>query len=726
MSKKIWQVAASAAALCVVFTATQAGAAINVQVLSSMPQLVSGGDALVKITGATAAPTVTVGGTDVSAAFKGDAAKGFVGLVTGLKDGDNALVAKAGADTANVTLVNHGINGVLFAGPKQQPFVCETEGLKLGKAKDADCAADTVVEYKYLTKADACLKPGATVACTWTAFDPKAARPADIADTAVGASRVPQIVRIERGVINRAGYVLTMLHDPAAGALPTPDNQTVNKGWNGKLIYAFGGGVQANYHQSLTTGLTASNTGSSIMADHLVQQGYALASGTLNVFGNNNNYITSAETAYKVKERFIKEFGAPVFTIGYGASGGSMQQDLIGNNYPGILDATIPERLYADTMTFLQPLYDCELLTNYNTKNPGALTDAQLTAVSGMATYGYCTSNGTRYPNARPTNCNAAVTDALSNDPAFKGQTARCTFQDNNVQAFGVDPATKNARNPFDNVGIQYGLKALNDGKLTMAQFIDLNSKIGGMDVDGKVVAARQVGDTAALTAAYASGQVNEAGAGYNIIPVLDIRTWIDITTGINTNLGNIDVHNSAHSLILRARMVKSNGNADNMATIITAEGVGRGEGSIIQTIELKYFTYLDKWVTDIQADKRNVPQAQKVRDNRPSEMANACYMDQYSRITDWDTCMKLFPYSGHPRIAAGGPQTDDVFKCQVKPIDVKDYKTAPTADQMTALKAAFPQGVCDYTKPGVGQVPLAGTWLMFQGDAKTISLAAK
>ena len=36
-----------------------------------------------------------------------------------------------------------------------------------------------------------------------------------------------------------------------------------------------------------------------------------------NVFGNNNNYITSAETAYKVKERFIEEFGAPIFTIGY-------------------------------------------------------------------------------------------------------------------------------------------------------------------------------------------------------------------------------------------------------------------------------------------------------------------------------------------------------------------------------------------------------------------------
>ena len=84
MSKRTWQVAASAAAVCAAFIATQAAAAINVQVLSSMPQLVSGGDALVKITGATAAPTVTVGGADVTAAFKGDATKGWVGLVSGL------------------------------------------------------------------------------------------------------------------------------------------------------------------------------------------------------------------------------------------------------------------------------------------------------------------------------------------------------------------------------------------------------------------------------------------------------------------------------------------------------------------------------------------------------------------------------------------------------------------------------------------------------------------
>ena len=61
-------------------------------------------------------------------------------------------------------------------------------------------------------------------------------------------------------------------------------------------------------------------------------------------------------------------------------------------------------------------------------------------------------------------------------DPKTNPTGARCTYQDNMVNVFGRDPKTGFARRPFDNVGIQYGLKALNDGKITFEQFIDLNT----------------------------------------------------------------------------------------------------------------------------------------------------------------------------------------------------------------------------------------------------------
>ena len=80
------------------------------------------------------------------------------------------------------------------------------------------------------------------------------------------------------------------------------------------------------------------------------------------------------------------------------------------------------------------------------------------------------------------------------------------------------------------------------------------------------------------------------------------------------------------------------------------------------------------------------------------------------------ERCKTLFPFAGDARLAAGAPATDDVFKCALKPVDAKDYKQAPTAEQLAHLRRIFPDGVCDYTKPGVGQEPLAGTWAGLQG----------
>ena len=59
----------------------------------------------------------------------------------------------------------------------------------------------------------------------------------------------------------------------------------------------------------------------------------------------------------------------------------------------------------------------------------------------------------------------------------------------------------------------------------------------------------------------------------------------------------------------------------------------------------------------------------------------------------------------------AGESLADDVIKCALKPIDWAEYPVAFTEDEQRRLLAAFPEGVCDYTQPGVGQQPPAGTW---------------
>ena len=81
MSRRAWLVAASAAVAAGSLLASDAFAAIAVEVVSSRPELVTGGDALLKVTGATTPPTITVDGKDASVAFKPDAKGAFVGLL---------------------------------------------------------------------------------------------------------------------------------------------------------------------------------------------------------------------------------------------------------------------------------------------------------------------------------------------------------------------------------------------------------------------------------------------------------------------------------------------------------------------------------------------------------------------------------------------------------------------------------------------------------------------
>jgi hypothetical protein len=120
---------------------------------------------------------------------------------------------------------------------------------------------------------------------------------------------------------------------------------------------------------------------------------------------------------------------------------------------------------------------------------------------------------------------------------------------------YGVDPATGFARRPFDNVGVQYGLKALNAGQISPAQFLDLNKGIGGYDQDANYVANRVTGDTGAIRRAYQSGLQLGGNGGLASIPVLDV-------TGIYNDDGGY--HYQWFHFAMRERMAEANGNTDN------------------------------------------------------------------------------------------------------------------------------------------------------------------
>ena len=85
--------------------------------------------------------------------------------------------------------------------------------------------------------------------------------------------------------------------------------------------------------------------------------------------------------------------------------------------------------------------------------------------------------------------------------------------------------------------------------------------------------------------------------------------------------------------------------------------------------------------------------------------------------ITEKRACDGLYPASREPRVAAGAPASDDVLKCQLKPVDGADYPDTITPGFLDRVRQVFPDGECDYDKPSVGQVAIAGTWLAYTGD---------
>jgi hypothetical protein len=165
---------------------------------------------------------------------------------------------------------------------------------------------------------------------------------------------VPYVVRLERGTINRAVYEVAILHEPDT---PVPDPWTQTPGWNGRLVYTFGGACGIGHTQATSTG--------GVLNDLMLSQGYAVASATFNVFANNCNDVTSAETASMVKEHVVETYGVPEATMGWGASAGTMQQHMISGAYPGLLNGLMTSLLYEDHWFQVLDSFDCLLLSRY-------------------------------------------------------------------------------------------------------------------------------------------------------------------------------------------------------------------------------------------------------------------------------------------------------------------------------------------------------------------------
>jgi hypothetical protein len=705
----------SAAVLAGLLCGVSAGAAAHegrhhgdndfaIEVLSSRPYMVSGGDALVRVTvkkKQVRLPDVRVelNGRNVTGAFAADqGARTLTGLVTGMRLGPNQLEVDAKGKTrgradADLELTNYPIQGPIISGPHEFPFACTTYDFvpfpgspALGAPLDSDCSVERRVQYVYRRTNN-----------TFAPLpQPYSSLPADLATTTtVTGATVPYIVRLETGTINRAIYQTAILHNPND---PAPSALTPPAGWNKRLIYPLGGGCIAGWY---TQGSGLVNP----VNHSYLSQGYGVASASLNTFGNNCNDLLSSETILMVKERFIESYGVPLFTIGTGGSGGAYQSNQTGDNYPGAFDGIVTTSSFPDVTSGMIPMHSSRLLELYFAARPGRYTIDQQKRISGYLSIPGQIQEMSRNRGDRmdpriafPDEILTGVGPQFRYDPATNPFGARGDVYDHTVNVYGRIPNTpfpgvaKFAQRPMDNVGVQYGLRALNEGSINVEDFLDMNANMGGVDIDFNHIATRTMTYAGATRRAYEGGRILNGGNGLASMAIITRMGGGDLAV-------NGDVHLRYHAHAIRARLINANGHADNQVVV----------GDRAPTDLL--IEQMGRWLAAVVADGSRRSRAEKVVANKPADVVDACWTTAGVKIVEPQTlegpgqCNQLFPVGVPPEFVAGAPIALDVVKCKLKPVDMADYRVPFTAEQRSRLNQIFPDGVCDWSKRGVYQV---------------------
>ncbi|MFA0792121.1 DUF6351 family protein [Microbulbifer echini] len=644
----------------------------------------------------------------------------------------------------------------LFTGPSKYPFFCgrnmvtgrqplvdnqAKEGVPVFALNDEgkrtkevigysrDCSHATEVTYFYRSKNDG-------------KFHYLHEARNDIDKVTVNGRHVDFIVRVETGTINRHFYAIAVLRGEGETAeKPNGSN------WNRRLIYQFRGGVGIGWRQ----GKISKGDVTRRRMDQLAR-GYAVVYSTANQTRNHYNLWLAEDTARRVKKQFQALYGEPMYTVGVGGSGGAIQQYLFAQNAPGLIDAAIPLYSYPDMVTQTIYAFDCEPLEYFfdvlDVGNSGWKNVEERQAIQGLAANPEASSRfkmitmaaglfDSRY-RGRASGATECVEGwrglvPLVNNPnfvhffkSFSGDLSdrvHWTHWEDLRQFYGAGE-NGYANTAWDNEGVQYGLKTLVDGEISIDTFLRINAAIGGWkaqqnQTDEKLwflngglfpvrlsiwseqnlnmgsltsPAERSRGSMEAINGIYRSGHVF---LGDVEIPIIDMRHYLDEEP---------DMHHSSASFSTRERIRRARGHADNQLIWVSHKDYN----PLGEALDL-----VDRWMQNIIND----PSAGVVG-NRPEDANDRCF-DQKGNVLaagsdvwngDWNSlaqgrCMRVYPTHSTSRQVAGGPVTDDVFKCALQPVEralakgIYGSHTEEISGRIDDLRRIFPTGVCNYNE---------------------------
>lgn len=650
----------------------------------------------------------------------------------------------------------------LFAGPKQYPFLCQTIESELGQPNidnqdkygvpvfaehengkrteqvigySKDCGLPTRLHY--FVQAEQTSSSGKPV---FKRHD----------DVMPPLSEDPELlVRVETGTINRFIYVLMI----PTGRNDSRDSPDLSR-WNGKAVYHFKGAVGIGFQQG-------QSRFQRLLRDMkpALDQGFAVMYSTGTETDFHYNAWLQEDTALRVKRQFSARYDTPEYTIGFGDSGGGLQQYLMTQNHPGLIDGGVAIIAYPDMVTQVTYGLDCELLEYYfdhlAADKAFWLDPEKRSWIEGLSFTDKTEKNEidwihtlTSYLNFRSpperkggTECNRnwRGISANANNPNFSTQYPRYSDEVNrlnfwnhwqdNRDVYGTD-ADGRGLVPTSNVGVQYGLQAWKDGRITAAQFFDINNKVGSwkaqtemqqehlwlasndpellrftpygehnMTHGGKSMnpAPRLQGSTSASKGAWHSGNVFQ---GHIDIPIIDVRPYQDKKP---------DMHHSWSAVSTRTRIINQQG-SNQFQTIWMSEPDYRARWDA--------FDAMVRWLDEKDAGS--------VQGNEIPEYAQDRCIDSRGGVLHqgedvWDghwngkadgACTQIMPFFQSSRQVAGDTPAADHLLCELVPvrqaIATGIYDPLDVSEHWDELTRIFPNGVCDYRFPDPGARSLA------------------
>ena len=632
-------------------------------------------------------------GRDVTTAFTLENADGsretlpgaatYLGLLTGLVEGTNLLRVSAERVTPDQTLylTNYPITGPIISGPHQTAVRLPDRHVQAARRIDARAARRTRTAARRRSVQYVYLPAGAQRVQAAAGHGATAGRRRDHDDRLTGERSVPFVVRVETGTMNRGIYQNSCctIHEGsgadavhAAAGVEPPADRAARRRLPERLVPP----GRRDGRQPAQRPLTR------------LGEGYAIFTNTLNHPTNSCNAFLAGETTMMGKEHFIESSACRISRSAWVRSGGAYTSLQIADAFPGLFDGILINATFPDALSIASRA-STRICSPTILRRPARRHAHRGAEGRGHRLPGHEGVRRRRQSErSAPIRCRPRRHRGLQAGGVERGDAGRrCdTMPATNPQRrapdglrrrainiYGVDPKTGFALRPFDNVGVQYGLEGAEGRRHRAGSSSSISTSGSAASIRTPTTcASRSIGDAGAIKRAYQGGVTLGGGGGSR-------RSRCSMMARTTTSGG---YHYQWFHFAIRERMQEAERQRRQPVMWRGPVQAGRRRGQL-RSIDVgtedrhanKPAEAVDRLLDRADADG-------KAQSSSPSGRRSAASPTR--------RCNTAYPSSAFTRYVAGGPIDANILKCQLKPIDAKDYPSFSPAE-LQRLTAIFP-----------------------------------